>query len=232
MEVQFDFKVWHRITSSRRKTSRISALVAVSFSDSACSVFPVPCSVAGLAQTPWHGIPRGTLAQGEPLGGRVINYLLEKCRVVNQTPGERNFHIFYHLLGSGNTPLLQAMQLTADADAYHYTRQGDASKVESIDDRRDFQDVLAAFKEMDFDKVEVQVGPAPALVLWLPLVVCRLLLPLVYVCHLSFLSLVVRCPLVIARRLKCSCFCIDAAGSLLHCRVDSPPRPSAVRGPE
>jgi myosin-1 len=94
--------------------------------------------------------------KGEPLGGRIINYLLEKCRVVVQTPGERNFHIFYMLLCSGNSALLQVLQLSGSADDYRYTSQGDASRVDSIDDRREYGDLMAAFQAMEFAKDEVQ----------------------------------------------------------------------------
>jgi myosin-1 len=84
---------------------------------------------------------------GDPTGGRITNYLLEKSRVVYQAPGERNFHSYYLLLAGADDAMRREFHL-GRPDDYHYVRQGNASVIDGVDDRAQFQEVVHAMDVM------------------------------------------------------------------------------------
>uniref|UniRef100_UPI00398EB62F unconventional myosin-Ie isoform X2 n=1 Tax=Pristiophorus japonicus TaxID=55135 RepID=UPI00398EB62F len=80
---------------------------------------------------------------GEPDGGKISNFLLEKSRVVARNPGERSFHIFYQLIEGASADQKSNLGIT-NLEYYFYLNQSGSYKVDDINDRKDFQETLHA----------------------------------------------------------------------------------------
>uniref|UniRef100_A0A8C1LXB4 Osteoclast-stimulating factor 1 n=1 Tax=Cyprinus carpio TaxID=7962 RepID=A0A8C1LXB4_CYPCA len=82
---------------------------------------------------------------GEPDGGKISNFLLEKSRVVMRNPGERSFHIFYQLIEGASGEQRSSLGITK-LDYYSYLNQSGSYKVDDINDKHDFQETLHAME--------------------------------------------------------------------------------------
>ncbi|XP_065909782.1 unconventional myosin-Ie-like [Dysidea avara] len=87
---------------------------------------------------------------GQPDGGKISNFLLEKSRVVGQNTGERCFHIFYQLISGADAAIKEQLGITS-CDYYWYLNQSGTYTVDDIDDRKEFKDTLHAMNVMGLD---------------------------------------------------------------------------------
>ncbi|XP_014896651.1 unconventional myosin-X isoform X2 [Poecilia latipinna] len=93
---------------------------------------------------------------GNIQGGCIIDYLLEKNRVVRQNPGERNYHIFYALLAGADRDHRDMYLLSEGPESYHYLSQAGCVQDSSLDDKQLFNSVMEALKVMEFSEEEIR----------------------------------------------------------------------------
>ncbi|XP_063601194.1 unconventional myosin-Ie-like [Penaeus indicus] len=84
---------------------------------------------------------------GEPLGGKISNFLLEKSRVHSLNDGERNFHIFYQLCAGATGDMKNNLGISTP-DYFSYLSQSGVYKVDGTNDAYEFQGTLNAMSVM------------------------------------------------------------------------------------
>eukprot|EP01130_Rhizamoeba_saxonica_P002404 TRINITY_DN12207_c0_g1_i1.p1 TRINITY_DN12207_c0_g1~~TRINITY_DN12207_c0_g1_i1.p1 ORF type:complete len:1112 (-),score=281.88 TRINITY_DN12207_c0_g1_i1:48-3341(-) len=90
---------------------------------------------------------------GDPDGGVITNYLLEKSRVVYQIRGERNFHIFYQLTKAASNEQKTRYQIL-DPGSYNYLNMGKTLNVDTIDDFAEWNDTLESMNIVGISEAE------------------------------------------------------------------------------
>ncbi|KAK9301994.1 hypothetical protein QLX08_005842 [Tetragonisca angustula] len=91
---------------------------------------------------------------GQPRGGKISNFLLEKSRVTCHNIGEKNFRIFYQLVTGTNQQMKSELGLT-NVDYYRYLNYGEGHRVDDINDVHDFQATLKALNIMAINDSEI-----------------------------------------------------------------------------
>eukprot|EP01129_Flabellula_baltica_P002905 TRINITY_DN12788_c0_g1_i1.p1 TRINITY_DN12788_c0_g1~~TRINITY_DN12788_c0_g1_i1.p1 ORF type:complete len:1025 (-),score=286.40 TRINITY_DN12788_c0_g1_i1:18-3092(-) len=89
-------------------------------------------------------------AAGDPCGGKINHYLLEKSRVTGQLAGERSFHIFYQLL-AGATPQEKEQWYLWNPQDYQYFAGTGCYTVDRMDDVAEYNDMRKAMNTLSFD---------------------------------------------------------------------------------
>jgi hypothetical protein len=82
-------------------------------------------------------------------GCEIVNYLLEKSRVVHQIQNERNYHVFYQLIKGADKQLKSALCLL-EAEDFRYLNQSGCTSIAGVDDAVEFLDVLDALETLKF----------------------------------------------------------------------------------
>ncbi|XP_069752500.1 unconventional myosin-VIIa-like [Narcine bancroftii] len=88
-------------------------------------------------------------ADGMIQGAKVEQYLLEKSRVCQQAPDERNYHIFYSLLMGMKREQKQLLGL-GTAHEYDYLTMGNCTSYTGQDDAGHYADICSAMKILTF----------------------------------------------------------------------------------
>ncbi|RLN93358.1 hypothetical protein BBJ28_00015538 [Nothophytophthora sp. Chile5] len=90
------------------------------------------------------------------VGTSVDTYLLEKVRVVHQTAGERNFHVFYELLAGADEDMKSQLHLQGfRPQEFQYINEGQCfRRNDGVRDDKQFQLVLQSMKVLGFTDVE------------------------------------------------------------------------------
>lgn len=98
-------------------------------------------------QDPSHSL------SGKILSCRIINYLLEKSRVVYQSKDERNYHVLYSLCAGLDDKLKQEYHVSTAKD-YAYLSQSGCIAIPGVNDAKDWDAMIKAMITLQFSETE------------------------------------------------------------------------------
>ncbi|KAI9204657.1 P-loop containing nucleoside triphosphate hydrolase protein [Polychytrium aggregatum] len=89
------------------------------------------------------------------IGAGIINYLLEKSRVVKQAKTERNYHVFYELLRGSNEDERSKYSIE-DPEAYYYMSQSGCIDLHGVSDEKNFEKLKLAFTVLKMETEDIE----------------------------------------------------------------------------
>ncbi|CAM9675631.1 unnamed protein product [Chrysoparadoxa australica] len=93
--------------------------------------------------------------RGNLLGAGIETYLLETVRIPNQSPGERNFHIFYQITKGADDDERERWSL-GDPEDYYYCNQGECYELRRVEDGEEFLKTKRAMSLMGISESDSQ----------------------------------------------------------------------------
>ena len=104
-------------------------------------------------------------SSGQIVGASTKQYLLEKSRLVSQTPEERNYHVFYQILKGADDDIRERLNLTKAEDFVYLA--GSTITLPRVDDAENFREVTRAMEMLNFGNAKDQIIQVLAAILHL-----------------------------------------------------------------
>ncbi|KAL4487053.1 hypothetical protein ABPG72_001505 [Tetrahymena utriculariae] len=103
------------------------------------------------------------------IGAFITKYLLEKSRVIHLSEGERNYHIFYHLLFGGDKNIIKQVSLSGKkVENFVYLNQSSCRDLDNMNDQEMFQGILDSLRKMNLsDNLELSIFKLLSAILYL-----------------------------------------------------------------
>lgn len=88
---------------------------------------------------------------GQIAGAKIVQYLLEKSRLVYQAPDERNYHVFYALVYGASDEEKAKYQLQP-AEYYQYLNKSGCTHINGVNEKEELARLKTAFRYLGIDR--------------------------------------------------------------------------------
>eukprot|EP01137_Pigoraptor_chileana_P012033 Opistho-2@63822 len=86
-------------------------------------------------------------------GAFISHYLLEKSRIIKQSPEERNYHVFYRLCNGATEDVKKGLGL-GPATSFRYLKGGITDAVKGLDDTAEYKQMMQSMSDLGLSQEE------------------------------------------------------------------------------